>query len=485
MANSTVDFRSAGPGPATARAIRRDYYGFLALPTELIDNIFSYLTPAELVRISLVCRKLLALATNDIHWQRHVLSNLPGNQIKSPYPCKTWRQLFVAHSQYWFLTKYKIWFCDRSLTGQIVVARYDTRRGCIEGYQLLATRARDGSQPWDDDSSVHIHYFNPRVKLHLDRAVLQFNVDSLENQMRISLSSPSSEVRASRNFFAEHAMRPGHGSGSDPRFSTFVLAKPLEQREIAHYMGDSFPYGRVWPPPTIPADHRVLGHPTEIAGVLGHDLANSHEWRPATRSEVSDRTFRIRQWMELGPPTTGFHIGEEFITFSTLDPILYTPTPERPWRGIWVGDYSVHGCEFLLIHQPDIDEEDYRKPLRRGEGETSQEFQERFLSEKVHRGRLEAIKLTGDPNVPRGEYTFVADDISDHSCVGVGSGPYFDGARIVKSRGHVAGVGFSRDKYIDSQLFLISHDRLAQHWVEFGHISFFERVDLDPLLVPS
>lgn len=35
------------------------------------------------------------------------------------------------------------------------------------------------------------------------------------------------------------------------------------------------------------------------------------------------------------------------------------------------------------------------------------------------------------------------------------------------------------DKYIESQLILASHDRLAQYWVGFGHISFFERVNID------
>jgi hypothetical protein len=32
---------------------------------------------------------------------------------------------------------------------------------------------------------------------------------------------------------------------------------------------------------------------------------------------------------------------------------------------------------------------------------------------------------------------------------------------------------------MDSHLILISPDRLAQHWLEFQHISFFERVDID------
>lgn len=40
------------------------------------------------------------------------------------------------------------------------------------------------------------------------------------------------------------------------------------------------------------------------------------------------------------------------------------------------------------------------------------------------------------------------------------------------------------DKYIESQLLLIGPNRLAQYWVGFGHISFFERVQIDDLIVP-
>lgn len=108
-----------------------------------------------------------------------------------------------------------------------------------------------------------------------------------------------------------------------------------------------------------------------------------------------------------------------------------------------MGDYSVHGCEFLLIHQPDSAEEDDEEPLTKQENENDEEFRARFLSERVYRGRLEAIKLTGDPNVPRGEYTFVVEDLGSKGFIGVGRHPPFQGARIVKSQGHVAGAGFA------------------------------------------
>lgn len=37
----------------------------------------------------------------------------------------------------------------------------------------------------------------------------------------------------------------------------------------------------------------------------------------------------------------------------------------------------------------------------------------------------------------------------------------------------------SADTYMPSQLILISENRMAQYWETFGHVSFYERVDID------
>lgn len=99
--------------------------------------------------------------------------------------------------------------------------------------------------------------------------------------------------------------------------------------------------------------------------------------------------------------------------------------------------------------------------------------------ELIYRGRIEAIKLTGDPNIPRGEYTFIAPDIGPSGLVRIATEDMFKGSRIVKSVGHIAARGFRDDDYMSSQLILISHDRLAQYWETFGHVSFYQRVNID------
>ncbi|RMX71646.1 hypothetical protein D0869_15423 [Hortaea werneckii] len=259
---------------------------------------------------------------------------------------------------------------------------------------------------------------------------------------------------------------------------------------------------------------------------------------------------------------------EDITTYATLPPESYMPRPGKEWQGIWCGDYSGHGCEFLLITQPD--DEDARplpegmdwlrgwfgeaaengrqrresggsdsegswvsarespsqedgdgashssRPTGRGLwNEDPRDVATRQIAELAHRaeaeataeeraaallfaqgllqthdvldgftegeaspsasssssaqaipsssrdvearpdeftdhkdapsGRLEAIKLTGDPNIPRCEYTFIAPDIGHKGFVRVCDEQLFKGARVVRSAGHIAGRGFISD----------------------------------------
>ena len=153
----------------------------MALPHELIDHICSFLSPLDLVAISATCRRLAVSSKSDLVWQRHVQKNVPGTRVTSPYPCKTFRELYISHDPHWFLTKYKVWFCDYFLTGKIIIIRYDPRRGCIEGYQLIAEREPPTFVPWEIDDEVLIHSFNPECRLHKDLPVLQLDVPKTED----------------------------------------------------------------------------------------------------------------------------------------------------------------------------------------------------------------------------------------------------------------------------------------------------------------
>lgn len=102
-------------------------------------------------------------------------------------------------------------------------------------------------------------------------------------------------------------------------------------------------------------------------------------------------------------------MGNNVETFSALDKSLYTPDREYPLRGLWVGDYSVNGCEIILFHQPTPD-------------------------------RLEGIKITGDLNVPRGEYTFTFNNLKD--LIRIAGEVEWPGATVVGGRGQLADSQF-------------------------------------------
>jgi hypothetical protein len=145
---------------------------------------------------------------------------------------------------------------------------------------------------------------------------------------------------------------------------------------------------------------------------------------------------------------TGSRLGESVDTYATLDPKLYTPSEHKPFRGIFVGEYGGHGTEFVLVTQPDDDAPFDHAAIIQAENETPEEFQERKKTAQIYRGSLQAIKLTGDPNVPRGEYTFKVEDLS--KILRTATEEPFEGAKVVEGMGHIAEQMFK-----EGELFLI------------------------------
>jgi hypothetical protein len=423
------------------------------LPSELIGHVLSYLSPFDLVSISLTTHSLRAHSLADHLWQSLVQLQVPGIKLTTPSPCASFRELYIAHDPRWFLTKYKLWFSDRDLTGKLVIVRYDERRGVIEGYQLLANRpmaATSTSHPSLGEQELVIHEFEPELRLHLDKPVLQVRADSLENAIRVTTArsaSPSTKgpstlssaadrtptsvgIPVHANRFSAETPMPLDNRFTDNTLNTFILARSLPDSLAKERQLLPFPYGNTWPPPAVPADTRVS------AG----DLIGPED-RPTTRHEINEKSFRIRSWIEMRPaglrgvsmgwigpsflgdgdwpsnnaifghsshawlsnyipgthPSMSTHIGDQITTYSTLDPDLYTPTLGQPWKGIWVGDYSAHGCEFLFItqnHPIPFDEAAF--DATRTDEESAADFERRKTDARRYRGRLEAIKLTGD-----------------------------------------------------------------------------------------
>lgn len=478
---------------------------FEALPAEIISHIFAFLPPTSLASLSHTCSLLRSHAHNDLLWMSFVQKTVPGSdRLKSPSPAKSWRQLYIAHHPYWFLVHNKIWFADTHNNGLLILARYNSQDGCIEAFRLLAEHGSSTYERWAHNPEVIIHTFNPKVRLWLDDPVIKlgFDMENRQNGKRLQ---------------KEIAMQTGRTYGI---CSMISLCRPIPKALQASSMA-------LWPPAIIPAKERVRNESATKFRTEVH--------RPQTLDLMSDQTFRIRKWLEYSNlyPSNAVLIGEEVMTFSTLLEESYTPTKEKPWQGIWVGDYSGHGCEFLLVLQRDVNSpmalsktpstgslpqstamamadanmglqdsdrvgisaearenhggfhpDQVAEAARPSTWQAKHDFANRYDKEaqgntrddepaapdaqasstEVPSGRLEAIKLTGDVNVPRGEYTWIAEDIGPNGLIRVANEQMFVGARTVRSWGHIAGRGYRHDRFISSQLIMISHDSLAQYW---------------------
>ena len=519
----------------------------LGLPAELLQHILSYLEPLDLGSVAQTCTALSAQSYDDQIWQPIINRNL-ARPITEPTPLKSFRELYLAHHPHWFLPKHQVWFADSPPYGKLVIARYDERRGCIEAYAVAARRGRHALESWEKDREVVIHSFNPEVSLHLDQPVLKLDVDSPRTSDQ-SNHNPSDRAygppsRYSKEILMETSVEAG-------LYSSFMLCRQLPRAAMSEQTS-------VWPPMRLPAETRVRNDSGDGYLSAGH--------RPTRLDEVSQHNFRLRKWVEytgrrttptllpfnspnglsaaLGlnnAPPAYFNAGlssterggmsirmpEDIATYATLSRKASMPRPGKEWQGIWCGDYSGHGCEFLVITQPDKEDEQplpegmdwlrawFRGGIRRSSSESSEgsyvsaqeqlevdaraaaarqiagfvantgedreaaqlaaeqllqphevlggftEAESSSVSAQVQTakeaqyipeeftdypdaptGRLEAIKLTGDPNIPRGEYTFIAPDIGHGGFMRVCDEEKFKGARVVRSAGHIAGRGF-------------------------------------------
>jgi hypothetical protein len=99
------------------------------------------------------------------------------------------------------------------------------------------------------------------------------------------------------------------------------------------------------------------------------------------------------------------------------------------------------------MNQPDEEEPFDESAIVKYFDESQEQFLARKQDAQIYRGRLEAIKLTGDPQIPRGEYTFIAEDIGDEGLMRIANEDQFEGARIVKSKEQLANRSFTNRKF--------------------------------------
>lgn len=241
--------------------------------------------------------------------------NVPGIKLDSPSPCRSFKDLYKAHDPHWFLPKHKIWFADVPSFGQLVIAKYDPKTGSIFLHRLVAEKKPPQFYFWGDDTKVIVHCFEPTVHFHDWSRRLDLDAYSHRSLSRMG--------EAERRLKGEVPMPlAGDTSRIRVRESNFMLAKSsVIENPSRKLLKDK------WPPPNIPAKFHV-DRPTVF------DQGSEVRWgRPENRFQISEHSFRIRQWMDMNGQV---RMGDEIQTWSTIDPKFYTPTEYSPYKGIFV-----------------------------------------------------------------------------------------------------------------------------------------------------
>lgn len=415
-------------------AARKASSPLVLLPSEILYIILCFLPSPSLAAMSATCRHLFKHTQSDFLWMNLVNSNLP-KPLSDPAPFNTWKELYISQFPMWFVARNKIWFSDVIDTGKLIVTRYNPRKCMIEGYRVVAKHTFRQFETWSYDPEVLIHSFKPQVSLWMDDPVVQL-FKFTRTPFKRSINWRHGEIRMPMALEAQRV------------FNNFILCAkmPHEDKED--------PGKFVWPPRIIPSDERVdVSYKQDLSFKSTANVPHSYE-------NICTSAFRVRRWAQLGNVGAVFDINNTrhgVSTFASLQPELYTPTPEKPYQGIWVGDYSGHGSEFLLVLQRDDPFEHSLGTKQQGaEGDSSGSIYSSLAgsSSQTPRGRLEAIKLTGDPNVPRGQITFFAEDIGPEGLIRIADEDLFKGARVVRSQGHIASTNF-RDGEIPCDSFCL------------------------------
>jgi hypothetical protein len=334
--------------------------------------------------------------------------------------------------------KSRFWLSDEQPSGQLVIAQFDPVHLCIEAWVIGAHCQDLENRPWTLDPEVLIREVNTSV--YIDRRQLVFRLGvKHEHWSRDEEHHGLPRKRASRVNVESNA----------PTESQMILS--LGNSWTGLPVVEDF---ATWPTPHMTSPART----PSISTSEGRLAADQSVTVPTACHPTFQLRIRVEHHQDDG--TTGTDrsdtthesgMVEEIITYGTISPTSYTPTIEKPWQGIWCGDYFDHGVEFLLMLQPEPSNEATKPKTVYGVQEQCLEQlgsrldENPLLSHHPCRSLL-AVKLTGDSNVPRWKYSFMVPDLFDTGLLRVAGEEEFRGAPVIRSWLHVAAQNFEYGK---------------------------------------
>jgi hypothetical protein len=434
----------------------------LTIPTELIATIVAHLEPEDLALTSQTCHQLRVFCLDDKNWRRHIQDIVPyklppkvptregvdrlvlQNLIR-PGNVTSWLDVWRGFHHFWFILKRRLWISDRNPNGDLIIALFELNTLQIKGYRLIAQNSFDAPPAIsysERDTHVAIPSFDPVLTRHRESFTIThpgpwtstyvYPLDGMSYSHRDGNLPPEIRCSTPTNYAA--------------RVVKIILARDLPLVAIGRTTS-------VWPPLSLPGSNRVrnpnLG-PSASMGLSYHVDYESRGYRPGTMVEKSVDAFRLTSSPQTVSIGHGRVVGISHSSGESLaaihESVLY-PTAEKPFQGIWIGDYNGHGNEFVLFQQPGGNDSTYFEMPEHARSVLSK-IEEEFpvieqpeQMDSPYKGPLIGVKLTGDRNVPRSEYTVIVPNLA--KVLRVANERSFKDALVVRALAHLAGDMFT------------------------------------------
>lgn len=346
-------------------------WGLDLLPDEIVLRVLEELDPdSVLTAVPRVSRRLARIARDEGLWTLFCARTLAtATTDNSPFRADVWVRADDGESMLDFWRSF-LRFWDHRLGwwaeingshGAVFRLAADMQFGVLRCEQLILANVLDRGAPPDDAAEL------PRGAI-LDRSVLAIPTDAASDSfLDIHLLYPTTQFVEIFNvhYDAEDGvvLESDHYSAADCKVTDTILLRPW-----AHINAHA-------PRPPFPSPAMVSA--LRIATPSPEHL---YDWSIVT--------------LQIDPgPHSLFPIRAPS-SLHLADP------PDAPLRSGWYsGTYGAHGCELIYIRTTTVPEGDHSLP--------HWPWDVLPADAPVQGLRIEGVKLTGDPNVPKGQRSFV------------------------------------------------------------------------------
>lgn len=430
-----------------------------SLPGEVHQQVLSYLPGSALTALCLTCRYFNSLLTDDLIWRATVLHPMHnrsafaehGGKLFDTYihpsraaddhrdddavgsdgdvdeddrnsmrdysydkthirgpRYRTWRDLYqsVFAEHGWMLGT---WHGNDEWTGQLIEVDYNPETGFIECYRLQPFAHFSFPTRFSRDRSVIWRDFRPDLRA---RGEVLFRAgrgserhrQAGDDILRRLVGLADGEIDA--QLLEQHSVE------------LFWTRRQDDEAGIAENEDDGgigITYSRpVWPTKYMPCPERI------ILSKLDHQ-SHRREWESWSEHLFTLSRPVFNPMSLITPSSLPIPLPTHTTLFSrlpTADPGS-VPAGFEGWQGLFMGDYSAHGPELLYL--------DYPTPHT-----------------------IRAVKVTGDPNIPRGEVSWQVDNL--RRVKRICDEEEWPGARAFDGLGHVSPHGYSDPSWIEAEV---------------------------------